>query len=158
GTRGIEPRSPARSLFYHALASPNVLNDLAGNRLGYFPTWADLDLVENYVYGVEPPTIDFLLTDTGTDHLTVVVFAYEYRPAGQTPHRKHADMVYARTGIARVGTAVARYVPEMRGFHPELPGQPSKICVSPAKFAAFLAVPMNGDVDVFRPIRFRSKR
>src|SRR5438874_2208865 len=38
GNRGIEPGSPARSLFFHALASPNVLNDPDGRRLGYFPT------------------------------------------------------------------------------------------------------------------------
>ncbi len=33
GTRGIEPGSPARSLLYHALASPNVLNAPDGKRL-----------------------------------------------------------------------------------------------------------------------------
>src|SRR5258708_15902720 len=37
GVRGIEPGSPARSLLYHALASPNVLNGLDGQRLSYFP-------------------------------------------------------------------------------------------------------------------------
>src|SRR5918995_7211641 len=33
GTRGIEPSSPARSLLFHALASPNVFGDAAGNDL-----------------------------------------------------------------------------------------------------------------------------
>src|SRR5438309_796074 len=47
GNRGIEPGSPARSLFYHALASPNVLNGIDGQRLGSFPTLGDLEVVEN---------------------------------------------------------------------------------------------------------------
>ena len=35
-----------------------------------------------------------------------------------TSHRKHADLVFARTGLARVGTAEPRYDPERRGFVP----------------------------------------
>src|ERR687897_1556689 len=38
GGRGIEPGSPARSLLFHALASPNVFADAAGNDLAVFPT------------------------------------------------------------------------------------------------------------------------
>src|SRR3954453_18292292 len=50
-TRGIEPGSPARSLLYHALASPNVFEDGTGNPLTLFPTPAELETIENYVYG-----------------------------------------------------------------------------------------------------------
>ena len=46
GQRGIEPGSPARSLLYHALASPNVRNGLDGKRPGYFPSLAELGTLQ----------------------------------------------------------------------------------------------------------------
>src|SRR4051812_46850467 len=49
GHHGIEPGQPARSLLYHALASPNVVGTADGKRLGKFPTLAQLEAVENYV-------------------------------------------------------------------------------------------------------------
>jgi hypothetical protein len=84
------------------------------------------------------------------------VFAYEYRPASQTCHGIHADMVFARTGIARVGTAQANYRGDLRGFSPESPGEPSAICVSPARFGAWLAVKKRGSAAESRPMRFQS--
>ena len=57
GRRGIEPGFPARSLLYHALASPNVLRDAAKESVGAFPTLAEIDVVENYVFGAKPPTL-----------------------------------------------------------------------------------------------------
>src|ERR671910_3193676 len=53
GRRGIEPGRPARSLLYHALASPNVVVGAGGQTLGAFPTLAEMEAVENYVFGVE---------------------------------------------------------------------------------------------------------
>lgn len=50
GRRGIEPGKPARSLLFHALASPNV-----GNGVTAFPTPKQLDTVENYVYAAALP-------------------------------------------------------------------------------------------------------
>ena len=105
GTRGIEPGSPARSLFFHALASPDVLTYGDGKRLRYFPTPAEIDLVENYIYGIAPPSLEKLQKLAGSGKLAIVVFSQEYRPARQTCHRRHADMVYSRTGVARVGTS-----------------------------------------------------
>jgi hypothetical protein len=155
GNRGIQAGSPARSLLYHALASPNVLKSRDGSRLGYFPMLKDLEDVENYVFGVKPPTIGELLTRAGAEQLAVVVFAYEYRPAPQTCHGIHADMVYARTGVARVGTSAAEYHSDLRGFLPESPGDATAICVSPARFAAYLAVQMKGSKSESRPMRIR---
>ncbi|MCF6796741.1 hypothetical protein L1M59_11475 [Bacillus sp. ET1] len=40
GIRGIEPGYPARSLLYHALASPNVNTGIDGLQLMLFPTLA----------------------------------------------------------------------------------------------------------------------
>ena len=79
GTRGIEPGSPARSLLFHALASPNVFRDGAGNDLSAFPTPAEIEAVENYVYGVKPPSLDDLQAQADDRPLAVVVFALEYR-------------------------------------------------------------------------------
>src|SRR5690349_17386828 len=53
GTAAIEPADPARSLLYHALASPNVYVNPSGTRTDDdFPTLEELDVVENYIYGV----------------------------------------------------------------------------------------------------------
>lgn len=55
GKRGVEPGRPARSLLFHALASPNVVTGVEAAPLGAFPTLAEIEAVENYVFGVEPP-------------------------------------------------------------------------------------------------------
>src|SRR4051794_14941287 len=49
GVRGIEPGVPARSLLFHALASPNVTLGADGRELTEFATPAELAAVENYV-------------------------------------------------------------------------------------------------------------
>ncbi|MFM9965432.1 MAG: hypothetical protein ACKV2Q_29960 [Planctomycetaceae bacterium] len=162
GKRGIEPGIPARSLLYHALASPNVLLAPGGTRLGFeidgkpFPTLADLEDIENYRFGVQKRTLSDIVTQANATQVTVVTFAYEYRPASQTPHGFHADMVFSRTGVARVGTAAPKYLPDLRGFLPEVETNAKAIRVSPSRFGAFLAVPMKGDAAQFRPMRFRS--
>jgi hypothetical protein len=157
GNRGIEPGSPARSLLFHALASPNVLDRGNGSRLGYFPTLKELEDVENYVFGVKPPKIDELIKRATGSRLAIIVFSSEYRPASQTTHGVHADMVYARTGIARVGTRPANYRSDLRGFQPEESGEPFGICVSPARYAVYLAVRRPGDRAAGRPMRFQEK-
>ena len=56
GVRAIEPGSPSRSLLYHALASPNVLNAEDGTPLDVFADPAELDALENYIFGVKTPS------------------------------------------------------------------------------------------------------
>jgi len=82
-----------------------------------------------------------------------VVFACEYRPAPQTTHRRHADLTFSRTGVARVGTRPPRYVPEFRGFFPEIPDDPFGIAVSPARYVAYLAVQLPGNTANFGPMK-----
>src|SRR5262249_8359870 len=48
------------------------------------------------------------------------------------------------------------YYPELRGFLPEAGVNPTDICVSPSRFAAYVAVQRPGDERTFRPMRFRS--
>ncbi len=57
GKRGIEPGNPSQSLLFHALASPNVIKsgDETEPELTLFPTLAELEIVENYVYGLNAP-------------------------------------------------------------------------------------------------------
>jgi hypothetical protein len=153
---GIVPGRPAHSLLYHALASPNVQTAVDGQALSRFPSLDDIEVVENYVFGVVPPTLDQLVAQTIDGKLALVVFAYEYRPASQTCHHKHADLTFARTGSARVGTQPARYMPGLRGFVQESDGDPFAIHVAPARYGLFLSAQMPGDAQKFRPMRFEN--
>lgn len=154
GRRGIEPGHPARSLLYHALASPNVFTGADGSDLREFPTLAELDALENYVYGAKPPTLDELRARAGGAHMAVCVFASEYRPATHTCHEKHADLVFSRTGVSRVGTSPPLYDPRRRGFISFVDGDPFAIRVVPARYAAYIAVEKRGDKNSFCPMRF----
>jgi len=121
GHQGVTPGEPARSLLYHALVSPGVTTGVAGP-LSSFPTLRELEVVENYVFGVKPPKLSELRQRaglTGTKKLTVVVFAYEYRPARDSCSRLRADLAFARTGIARGSDFVALRSPprESNGSH-----------------------------------------
>jgi hypothetical protein len=101
GKRGIEPGFPAASLLYHAFASPNVhptANGEPATSAETYPTLAELDSVENYIFGQRP------FDPANLKNVVVGVFAYEYRPWDSTAHGYQADFVFSRTGIARVGT------------------------------------------------------
>jgi hypothetical protein len=155
GERGIEPGHPARSLLYHALASPNVLTGVDGSDLKGFPTLQELDTVENYVYGVRPPSIEELRARAANAPLAIVVFASEYRPASQTCHRKHADLVFARTGVSRVGTAEPLFDGRRRGFLPFVEGEAFTLRVCPVRYSVYIAAQVSGDEAKFCPMRFR---
>jgi hypothetical protein len=154
GARGIEPGAPARSLLYHGLASPGVTAGPRG-KLRAFPTLAELDLVENYIFAVRRATLDSLARLADGAPLAVVVFAYEYRIASRAPHRRFADLAFSRTGISRIGTAQPRYDARLRGFTPIVTGHPNAMRVSPARYAAFLAVRLPGKESAGRPMRYR---
>jgi len=113
GKRGIEPGKPSWSLLFHAVASPGLGKGYAGR----MPTREQIETVENYVYGVKPPSIAELRVRAGGAPLAMAVFASEYRPASQTVHQKHADMCYSRTGIARIGTRGPLYHSSARGYN-----------------------------------------
>jgi hypothetical protein len=134
GRRAIEPGDPARSLLYHALASPNVHPTPTGwpARDDCYPSPEDLDAVENYIYASAPLKVSAL------ENFKIGVFAYEYRPAESTAHGYHADLVFSRTGIARVGTEKMAWDGPSRSFRPDPEGR-TGISVCPSRFAAFLA-------------------
>jgi hypothetical protein len=148
--RGIHPCDPARSLFYHALASPHCVPDNIPDSL--YPTMAELSIVENCIYAAGNITWSDLLQHAQGSPLAIGVFAYEYAPAIDTIHRRHADLCFSRTGIARVGNANYNYISRARGFFPSS-GQPATVHVVPARYGAFLAVQRQGSAATFGPLR-----
>lgn len=154
GRRGIEPGQPARSLLYHALASPNVLSGVEGEPLAAFPTLAEIEAVENYVFGVEPPSVDDLVARFPRESMAIAVFASEYRPGADTVHRRHADLCFSRTGVARVGTSKPLYEGRARGFLPFVGEDDHAFRVLPARYAAYVAVQLSGQEELFGPMNF----
>lgn len=143
GTKAITAGSPANSLLYHALASPGVTAGITG-----FPTMKEIETVENFVFGIAPPTLASLKARaglSGVQKLSVVLFCYEYRPARDTCTRRQADVAFSRTGVSRVGTREALYAPANRGFLSRVDDDPFAFRVCPARFGAFLAVRRKGN-------------
>ncbi len=140
GNRFIQPGLPAMSLLYHALASPRVKLKSATDDC--YPSLEQLDLLENYIYGLQK------IQETAIDNNTVLaVFAYEYRPAFKTPHQKYADLVFSRTGIARVGDKKMNYDAKNRCHinQPTSSAEKKNIAVIPARYGLFIAQKVDVD-------------
>jgi len=161
GVRGIEPGRPALSLLFHAFASPEVMQYVGAGglaSLSEYPTLMEIEAVENYVYGVSPPTIEDLRASAGDAPLAIVVFASEYRPAIDTGHKKHADFCFSRTGISRIGTHPPRYDAVARGFQSVIPGDGKAIAVLPCRYAAYIAALKPGEKGAHGPQQFIERR
>ena len=157
GVRGIEPGRPALSLLFHALASPAVRGYRDGNgivEITEFPTPAEIEIVENYVFGSSPPSIEDLRARADDAPLAIVVFATEYRPGEDTVHRRHADMCFSRTGVARIGTVPPRYRPAERGYLPTVDGDGTAVAVKPCRYAAYIAALTQGRKGQHGPMHF----
>jgi hypothetical protein len=157
GQRGIEPGSPAQSLLLHAIASPAVTQGVPGKALTDFATPAELKAIEDYVYGVRPPTMAELRARAKGAPLAVVVFSNEYRTVSHTVLRKHADMCFSRSSFARVGTVEARYDGRRREFLPFDERDPFAFRVQPARYAAYIAMQSTGQQNSFGPMRFQKE-
>jgi hypothetical protein len=145
GASAVTPAQPALSLLYHALASPLVIHDHEGRPLQGFPTPAELDQLENFIFSLSPLSLSQFVEETGGVSMVVMaVFSSEYRPASDTVDGRHADLVFSRTGIARVGTARPRYNSTLRGFWPEDEDNANGVRVLPARFTTWLAVKKKG--------------
>jgi hypothetical protein len=142
--RGITAAKPSQSLLYHALASPSVVRDEAGKLLQGFATMPEIETVENFIFGMQPPTLAAIKQSVGNAKLAVAVFATEYRPCPDTADGQHADLTFSRTGIARVGTARPKYLPDVRGYWSENEDNPHGFRVIPVRLTAWLAVAMPG--------------
>jgi hypothetical protein len=151
GEHGITAGQPSQSLLYHALASPYVLRDGRGLLLQGYPTLAEIETVENFVFGIQPPTLDALAKRAPGSKLAIVVFATEYRPCADTADGAHADLTFSRTGIARIGTSRAKWFPDIRGYWPEDDDNPHGFRVVPVRLTAWLAAATKGqDARVMR--------
>lgn len=123
--------------------------------LDLLPTPAQIEVVENYVFGIRPQSIQELRVRADDVPLAIVVFASEYRCAIDTVHQKHADMCFSRVGISRVGTAPCKYLPEARGYLPFVEDDGHAVRVLPCRFSAYVAAQFRGQKDGFGPLRFR---
>jgi hypothetical protein len=151
GSRGITSAIPSQSLLYHALASPRVIRDSKGALLKGFPTVQEIEAVENYIFAVQPSTLAAIRKRAGGARLGVVIYATEYRCCEDTPDGAHADLTFSRTGIARVGTARPKYLPDVCGYWPEDENNPHGFRVIPVRFTAWLASAVKGvDARVMR--------
>ena len=139
GSRAITAGKPSQSLLYHALASPRVVRDAKSALLNGFPSLPEIETVENFVFGIKPPTLAEIKHTTGAAKLAVVVYATEYRCCPDTADAVHADLTFSRTGIARVGTARAKYLPDIRGYWSEDEDNPHAFRIIPVRFTAWLA-------------------
>lgn len=139
GLRAVQPGDPAMSLLYHALASSDVALRGGDGRpapSSAYPSPAQIDALENYIYSRAK-----LGVEGEGDGLVLAVFAYEYRASGKTPHKRHSDLVYARTGVARAGTDACNWDPVARSYvnKPEQNTAPEAVAVTPARYGLFLA-------------------
>ncbi len=147
GNKLIEPGYPSLSLLYHALASPRVKD----SSITAYPTIEQLDTIENVIYGLKK--WDNYLKDVENENLHLMVLAYEYRPAYKTPalginefenkidsFPKHAQFVYSRTGISRIGMHEMNYDNISRSYtnKPINLKHEKEIAVTPARFGVFL--------------------
>ena len=151
GRRAIEPGRPDRSLLYHAFASPTVVADKAGTELQGFATLAETEAMENYVYGVRPPSLAELKERAKGRPLGVVVFAPQYRNTPMSVHGRHAELCFSRSGAARVGTLEPSYDARARNFTGLAEDKPFDFRVVPRRFAAYIAVSMDGVGQGFGP-------
>jgi len=154
GQRGIEVGKPNQSLLYHAFASPTVVADRQGKALDGFPTIAEIDAVENYVYGPLPPSLADLRKLYPNAPMAIAVFALEYRNTPNSVHGRHAELCFSRAGVARLGTIGPFYNGATRAFEGLDPGRPFEFRAVPQRFAAYLAVQMKGDYQSFGPQDF----
>jgi hypothetical protein len=151
GARAISRGNPDRSLLYHAFASPGVLADRNGAALGSFPTLAEIEAVENFVYGAEPPTLAELQGRAEGRPLGIAVFALQYRNTPLSVHGQHAELCFARAGIARLGSIEPFYDAARRNFTTGDEARPFDFRVVPRRFAAYVAVKADGADASFGP-------
>ncbi|MEP7237727.1 MAG: hypothetical protein ABI685_07680 [Ferruginibacter sp.] len=138
GERLIQPGFPAYSLLHHTMASPRVRPQGVKEYLSL----TQIDLLENYIYALSDwEQLRSLYQLKQNEELVFAVFAYEYRPAFKTPHHAYADMVFSRTGIARIGNEPLNY-DKINRCHTAKPMDESRVknvAVMPARYGLYIA-------------------
>jgi hypothetical protein len=150
-TRPIEPGIPERSLLYHAFAAPSVVAGRNGSELTAFPTLAEIDAVEDFIYGAVPPSLEELRARAAGHQLGLVVFAVSYRNAPGSVYGTHAQLCFSRAGVARLGTIEPFYDARKRNFASLDENKPYDFRVLPCRFVAYIAVQVPGTWSRFGP-------
>lgn len=158
----IDPGNPASSFLYHAFSSPSVTTIFEGAELRIYPSWADIEVLENCIYALKKASLESLVgeavkilgfPDTSAIELGVACYALEYRNAAASVHGAYADLCFSRTGVARVGNRSPFYDPQLRGFKVYEHGDDDHdIRVLPCRYAAFIAARLKGRADRFGPV------
>ena len=128
GDAAICPGDPSLSLLYHALMHPGITHEA----ISYWPDLEEIDALENYIYSL------IYVDAKQLAKLTPVVMAYEYRTTQRTPHKQHADLVFSRTGVGRVGTHEPEYSVIRRCFNTTPDDSSLGTRVQPARYGVFL--------------------
>ncbi len=137
GEKLIQPGFPAYSLLYHTVASPRVRPE----GIKEYLSLSQIDLLENYIYALCDWEQLISIYAGSNNELVLAVFAYEYRPAFKTPHHAYADMVYSRTGIARIGNEPLHY-DKLNRCHTAKPADVNRVknaAVMPARYGLYIA-------------------
>ncbi len=152
--RAIEPQKPAESILFYMLASPAVVGEADGHTFSAFPSAADIESAENLVFGIQTLSAADIRTQFSGFNLAICVFAREFRQRAGTVHSAHADMVFSRTGIVRVGTDAPHWDGHKRAFSAMEPGDDSFMFRTlPCRYGVYLAVQKFGDPADFGPFR-----
>jgi hypothetical protein len=138
GSKAIEPGQPDYSLLYHALAAPSVLTGRNNAPLTAFPTLAELETVENYIYASRQISLAAIRASF-TAPMAVVMFATQYRNAPMGVSGRHAQLCFARCGVARIGNLAPRWDGPLRSFT-GISDRPFDFHVVPRRFTPYLAV------------------
>src|SRR5687768_9033849 len=144
GMNLIKPGFPAFSLLYHVLASPRV----RPKTVVAYPDLEHLDSLENYIYAMSDwDHLKNVYSVSSNEDLVLAVFAYEFRPAFKTPHHEHADLVFSRTGVARVGHEDMNFDNTNRCFtnQPKQGIPVQRAAVVPARYGLFVAKRVKAD-------------
>ncbi len=145
GRRGVEAGRPGRGLLYHALASPTVVADRSGKELRGFPTLAEIEAVENYVYGVSPPSLDDIQQRAANGQpLGMVVFAPQYQSAPMSVHSRRAGCASREPASHDWAPCRHSYDAKARNFVALDDAQRLRVQGHPGRFSAYLAVQMPG--------------
>ncbi|MFM0247257.1 hypothetical protein [Paraburkholderia sediminicola] len=147
GRAAIQPGQPDFSLLYHALAAPSVVTGRGGESLGAYPTLAEIDTLENYIFAVRRVSLNALRAECGAWPIAVSTFATHYRNAPMGVGGRRAQLCFSRAGIARIGNFEPRYEPKLRGFVGFDESRPFGFHVVPRRFSTYLAIRRPADLN-----------
>lgn len=147
GRAAIQPGQPDFSLLYHALAAPSVVTGRDGAPLRAYPTLAEIDTLENYVFAARRVSLSELRAECAAWPIAISTFATQYRNAPMGVNGLRAQLCFSRAGVARIGNLEPRYEPKLRSFVGFDESRPFDFHVVPRRFSTYLAVRRTVDPD-----------